>query len=64
LLPFVVVADLVDAPVADGLKGGWFALAAIVADPVNAGDEAVIADRDELCRTHAPVAGSLLELSP
>jgi hypothetical protein len=46
------------------LKGGWFALAPIVADPVCADDEAVIADRDELRRTHAQVAGSLLELSP
>jgi hypothetical protein len=58
--------DLVDAAVsdADGLEGGWFALAPVVADPVDADDDAVVADGDELGRADALVAGSLLELSP
>ena len=62
----MVVVDLVDAPVADadGLEGGWFALAAVVADPVDADDDAVVADGDELGRADALVSGSLLEFLP
>jgi hypothetical protein len=62
----VVVVDLVDAPVpdVDGLEGGRFALAAVVADPVDADDDPVGTDGNELGRADAVVSGSLLEFLP
>jgi hypothetical protein len=62
----VVVVDRVDASVsdADGLEGGWFALAAVLADPVDTDDDSVVAEGNELGRADALVAGSLLELVP
>ena len=60
----VVIVDLVDAAVADahGLVNDGFSLAAVVAEPVDADDDSVVADRGELGGTDALVAGSLLEL--
>lgn len=62
----VVVVDFVDAPFADadGLEDDWFALASVVADPVEADDDSVGAGRDELGRADAVVSGSLLEFVP
>jgi hypothetical protein len=66
LVLVVVVVDLVDAAVLDtnGLEDDGFALAAVVAEPVDTDDDSVVADRDELGRPDALVAGSLLELVP
>ena len=55
-----------DAAVSDanGLEDDGLALAAVVAKPVDADDDSVVADGDELGNTDALVAGSLLELLP
>jgi hypothetical protein len=62
----VVVVDLVDASVSDanGLEDDGLALAAVVAEPVDPDDDPVVTHGDELGRTDALVAGSLLELAP
>jgi hypothetical protein len=62
----VVVVDLVDAPVADaeGLEGGRLALASVVADPIDADNDPVGTDGNELGRADALVSGSLLEFLP
>jgi hypothetical protein len=62
----VVVVDFVDASLSDanGLEDNGFALAAVVAEPIDADDESVVTRGDELGRTHTLVAGPLLELLP
>ena len=66
LVHVLVVVDRVDAAVSDanGLEDDGLALAALVAKPVDADDDSVVADVDELGNTDALVAGSLLELLP